>query len=63
MSTPDTMVLEESIRVLSRALDALVGQCTDEDGKPKAPERADLMRARALLPFWCPNALAREKKG
>lgn len=63
MSTPDTMVLEESIRVLSRALDALVGQCMDESGKPKAPERSDLMRARAMLPPWCQHALSKEKKG
>lgn len=59
MASPDVRVLEEALRVMSRALDTLVGQCMDESGRPKAPNRGDLMRARAMLPPGCTHALSK----
>lgn len=60
MTDPDTKVLEATIRVLSRALDDLIGECMDDKGKPCAPDRAALMRARALLPGYCRHAFKRD---
>lgn len=51
----DVKVLEAAVAVMSHALDELVTACT-ENGKPKAPDRADLMRARAMLPPRFQNA-------
>jgi len=42
----DVTVLEAAVAVLSRALDDLAGACIDDTGKPKAPDRGALMRAR-----------------
>ena len=61
MSAEDVMVLEAAVAVVSRALDDLVGACLGDDGKPKAPDRADLMRARAMLPPACKHAFKGQK--
>lgn len=42
-------VLEAQIAVQCRALDDLVGACMDDKGNPKAPDRAALMKARAMI--------------
>ena len=53
----DVQVLELAVAVVSRALDDFVGACTDADGKPRAPDRNAVMRARAMLPPACRHAL------
>ena len=56
----DMMMLEESLRFLSHALDNFVGACIDESGQAKAPDRAALMKARAMLPPACKHALTKK---
>jgi hypothetical protein len=58
----DREILEIALRAMSRSLDALVGACMDEAGKPKAPDYRELMRARGSLPPYCAHALARRPK-
>ena len=53
----DAMVLEAAVQVVSKALNDLVSACMDEEGKPKAPDRKALMKARAMLPPRCDKAL------
>jgi hypothetical protein len=53
----DVAVLELSIKKLSEAFDEFIGSCVDPDGKPKAPDKKELMRAKACLPKYCANAL------
>ena len=60
---PDVRVLEAAVFVVSRALDALVGACLDGDGRPQAPSKQELMRARAMLPPRCNHALKSRQKG
>jgi hypothetical protein len=56
----DVAVLEAALAVLSRALDDLAGACIDADGKPRAPDRGALMRARSMLPPACTHAFAKK---
>lgn len=56
----DKQVLEIALREMSLALDALAAECADADGKPKAPSRQALMRARGMLPPYCAQALAKK---
>lgn len=53
------LILELAIREMSLALDALTAECTDADGKPKAPSRQVLMRSRGMLPPYCERALSK----
>lgn len=53
----DVQVLEAAVAVVLRALDDLVGACTDADGKPCAPDHGVVMRARSMLPPACKHAL------
>lgn len=62
MSTEDVKVLVAAVAVMSRALDELVGACLGDDGKPKAPDRGALMRARSMLPPACKHALQKEPR-
>jgi hypothetical protein len=55
----DSSILALSLDVMTRALDTLVGACMDENGKPKAPERRELMQARGYLPAKCRHAFVR----
>jgi hypothetical protein len=55
-------VLQHALRVLSLTLDRLVGACMNERGEPQAPPRQILMRARAALPPYCPNAFPTTKE-
>ncbi len=53
----DVKILEAAVAVVSRALDELVGACLDADGKPRAPDRSAVMRARSMLQPACLHAL------
>jgi hypothetical protein len=59
--TPDTQLLEATVRMLTDDLDALVGACL-KDGQIVAPDRAALMRARAMLPPRCKHSLQKPPK-
>ena len=63
MSAEDVKVLEAAVTVLTRALDELVGACLGDDGKPKAPDRGALMRARAMLPPAYKHTLQKKLEG
>jgi hypothetical protein len=60
MNEDDVRVLEVAVEVMARALDDLVGACMDDAGKPRAPDRAALMRARSMLPPACRHALPKK---
>jgi hypothetical protein len=60
MSDADTKVLELALQAISKALDALCAECLDESGKPKAPSRQSIMKARAMLPPYCDQALSKK---
>lgn len=53
----DTKILELALASAYKALDALIGECLDESGKPKPPSTKAIMRARAYLPAKYPNAI------
>lgn len=55
----DKQILELALRAVSLALDALAAECTDAEGKPKAPSKQALMRAKAMLPPYCEQALSK----
>lgn len=57
VNNDDVAVLEAAVAVLSRALDDLAGACVDDAGKPKAPDRGALMRAKSMLPPACKHSL------
>jgi hypothetical protein len=59
----DIKVLALAAGVVSAALDELVGACLDGDGKPMAPDRGALMRARSMLPPTCEHALKKAPAG
>jgi hypothetical protein len=61
ISDADLKVAQASYAVMSRALSDLVGACLDADGKPKAPTKKDLMRARSMLPPRFAHALGKEQ--
>jgi hypothetical protein len=65
MAQADADVLEAAVTVLTEGLNALVSACLDTAGRPKAPDRGALMRARALLPPKFPHAFheAQDRKG
>lgn len=46
----DIKILELSLKHLTDAFDRFLVSCMDEQGKPKAPQYKDLMRARGYLP-------------
>ena len=60
-SQTEARVDDASLRVVSRALNDLVGACMDADSKPKTPDRGALMRARSMLPPYCEHALVHQK--
>lgn len=57
----DVKVLEVAVAVMNRALDELVDACLGDDGKPKAPDRGALMRARAMLQPACKHTLQKSR--
>lgn len=56
MDKDELFVVETALKVMTRALDELVGECLGEDGKPKAPSMRALMKARGYLTPSCANA-------
>jgi hypothetical protein len=56
MGKDELFVIEMALKVITRAMDELVGACLDESGKPKAPDMRALMKARGYLPPKCANA-------
>ena len=56
----DILILSKAVLVLSRALDNFVGECIDESGQAKAPDRAALVKVRAMLPPACKHALTKK---
>ena len=54
-------VLESALKVLTQALNDLCAECFDEQGKPKAPDRRALMKARGMLPPSYSQTLVKEK--
>jgi hypothetical protein len=49
------------LTTLSLAFDEFVAECVDSDGKPKAPSRRALMRAKASLPPYCKQAFKKDE--
>jgi len=59
--TNDVEILELSLREMTLALDALITECSGNDGASVAPDKKSLMRYRGLLPAYCKNSFKREK--
>lgn len=55
----DNRILKLALHETSIAMDVLIGDCMGDDGKPKAPSRKVMMRARGFLPPYCQHALAK----
>ena len=53
-------VLEAALNVVSDALNDLVEACHGYDGKLKAPDKKELMRARSMLPPRCSYTLTKK---
>lgn len=58
----DTVVLELSIRAMSKAFNEFIGKCLDAEGKPKQPTIQAMMKARGHLPPYCDKALSRRMR-
>jgi len=52
----DVRILEIAVGAVSDQFNLFIGECMDENGKPKAPSMQALMRARAILPPRCEHA-------
>ena len=57
----EVVILELALKTLSARFDEFIGACMDADGKPVAPHKKDLMRARACLPPHCVQALTHNR--
>ena len=55
-------ILKLALIKLGEAFDDFIGECLDEDGKPKQPDYGALAKARAYLPPFCKNAYEKNKK-
>jgi hypothetical protein len=60
--TDNEMILTQAIKALSIQLNDLLKDCTDEQGKLKAPSRTVYMQSRACLPGQYSMTLKKEKK-
>ena len=49
-------ILKLALIKLGESFDDFIGECMDEDGKPKAPDQQALAKARGYLPAFCENA-------
>lgn len=56
----ENQLLRLSLKVMTNALDELVGACMTPDGKAAAPTHKELMRARAYLPRGAKHAFKQE---
>lgn len=57
-----TDITEHALRILTKHFDTFIGECMDENGKPKAPSTKALMQARACLPAQYANAFKPKTK-
>ncbi len=55
-------ILQAAVKVLTRTINDLCAASIDENGKPKAPERKELMKARAMLPAGYSQSLVKEQQ-
>lgn len=62
MSNDEEFVWRMTVKVLTGMLDDLVGACMDAEGKPKTPDKKDLMRARGYLPASSKHSLQPKPK-
>lgn len=61
MKTDTTQAVDRQIvKVLTTALNDLVGACMDESGNLKAPSKKDLMKARSMLPAGFEHTLTKK---
>lgn len=60
MKLTDNKVLEIALSVLTKQLNELVADCTDEKGKVKAPSNKVLMQSKASLPSWCSESFKKK---
>jgi hypothetical protein len=51
-----------ALKCLTEAFDRFIGECMDENGKPKEPSRQALMKARACLPPSARHTLTKPKE-
>lgn len=58
----DARILKLAVDAVSMQFNAFIGECMDENGKPKAPSMQALMRARATLPPGCEHAFQPKEK-
>lgn len=55
-------IYESAIKQLTIVLDDLIGECLDENNKPKAPSARGLNSARGCLPIQYKNSLVKKRK-
>jgi hypothetical protein len=55
-------LLQHAVHALTDHFNEFIGQCMDENGKPKAPAMGELMKARACLPARCEHAFQPKEK-
>ena len=58
----EVVILEHAVRQLTKQLDELLQDSTDEKGNPKAPSKKVYMKARACLPAGYAMALTKQKE-
>lgn len=52
----EVRLLELATKQVTDHFNEFIGACLDENGKPKAPQMKDIMKARACLPARCEHA-------
>jgi len=57
----DTKILELSIEKLSAAFDNYIGECLDDNEKPKMPTIQAIMKAKGYLPPKCKHAFKKKE--
>jgi len=59
MNKSERKILYHALKVVSTQFDILVGECMDANGKPQAPDRKALAKARGYLPPYTENAFVK----
>ncbi len=60
-SKTESRVALAALKVVSEQFDIFIGECMDENGKPKAPDHRSLAQARGILPPYCEHAYSGTK--
>jgi len=55
-------ILELPLKAMSNALNELIKECKDNDGKPKEPTYGAIMKASGFLPPYCSEALSKRSR-